>query len=117
MSDSITKKPSLRPVSIREIEDKIAVIRGMEVIADEFQDGSNFPYVSAPRDGDGNLLNNDGKIALYRYANYFDEKGNFRLSGDDGDVTVNDDGSITINADHKLLIYETEVDGETDYSL
>ncbi len=34
MSDSITKKPSLRPVSIREIEDKIAVIRGMEVIAD-----------------------------------------------------------------------------------
>ena len=34
MSDSITKKPSSRPVSIREIEDKIAVIRGMEVIAD-----------------------------------------------------------------------------------
>ena len=89
----------------------------MEVIADEFQDGSNFPYVSAPRDGDGNLLNNDGKIALYRYANYFDEKGNFRLSGDDGDVTVNDDGSITINANHKLHIYETEVNGETDYSL
>ena len=40
-----------------------------------------------------------------------------RRSGDEGDVTVNDDGSITINADHKLHIYETEVDGETDYSL
>ncbi|MBR4090124.1 MAG: transglycosylase domain-containing protein, partial [Mogibacterium sp.] len=31
----------------------------MKVIAKEFQDGSNFPYVSAPRDGDGNLLNSD----------------------------------------------------------
>ena len=34
MSDSTKKKTSLFPVSIREIEDKIAVIRGMEVIAD-----------------------------------------------------------------------------------
>ena len=89
----------------------------MEVIAKEFQDGSNFPYVSAPSDGDGNLLNNDGKIALYKYSNFFDKDGNFRLSGEAGDVTVNDDGSITINANHKLHIYETEVNGETDYSL
>ena len=89
----------------------------MKVIAKEFQDGSNFPYVSAPWDADGNLLNNDGKIALYNYYNFFDQKGNFRLSGADGDVTVNDDGSITINAGHKLLIYETEVNGETDYSI
>lgn len=91
--------------------------KAMEVIAKEFQDGSNFPYVSAPRDGNGNMLNNDGKIALYKYENFFDKKGNFKLSGDEGDVTVNDDGSITINADHKLHIYETEVNGETDYSL
>ena len=89
----------------------------MEVIAKEFQDGSNFPYVSAPQDGDGNLLNNDGHIALYNYNNFFDSKGNFKLSGADGDVKVNDDGSITIKADHKLEIYETEVNGETDYSL
>ena len=89
----------------------------MKIIAKEFQDGSNFPYVSAPRDGEGNLLNNDGKIALYNYENFFDGDGNFRLSGADGDVTVHDDGSITINADHKLHIYETDVNGETDYSL
>jgi len=89
----------------------------MEVIANEFQDGSNFPYVSAPRDGDGNMLNNDGNIALYKYSNFFDRKGNFRLYGSRGDVTVNDDGSITINAGHRLHIYETEVDGATDYSL
>ena len=89
----------------------------MEVIAKEFQDGSNFPYVSAPLDASGNMLNNDGQIALYKYANYFDEDGNFLLSGADGDVKVESDGSITIMANHKLYIYETEVDGATDYSL
>ena len=91
--------------------------KAMQVIADEFQDGSNFPYVSAPRDGDGNLLNNDGQIALYRFDNYFDDEGDFKLKGSDGDVSVNSDGSITINAGHKLEIYETEVDGATDYSI
>ncbi len=89
----------------------------MQVIAKEFQDGSNFPYVSAPQDSAGNLLNNDGQIALYKYDNFFSKKGNFKLKGSDGDVTVGDDGSITINKDHKLLIYETEVNGEIDYSL
>lgn len=89
----------------------------MKVIAKEFQDGSNFPYVTAPRDGDGNLLNNDGKIALYRYDNYFNKKGSFKLKGSEGDVTVNDDGSITIKAGHKLEIYETEVNGSPDYSI
>lgn len=34
MSDSITKKTSLLPVRISEIEDKITTIRGMDVIAD-----------------------------------------------------------------------------------
>ena len=89
----------------------------MEVIADEFQDGSNFPYVSAPHDADDNILNNDGEIALYKYSNYFDNAGNFRLSGADGDVKVKKDGSFTIKKNHKLHIYETEVNGETDYSL
>ena len=91
--------------------------KATEVIAEEFQNGDNFPYVSAPVDGDGNLLNNDGHIALYRYGNYFNNDGDFRLKGSDGDVTVNADGSFTINAGHKLEIYETEVDGATDYSI
>ena len=34
MSNSMVKKPSILPVSIREIEGKITTIRGMEVIAD-----------------------------------------------------------------------------------
>ncbi|MCQ2562907.1 MAG: transglycosylase domain-containing protein [Mogibacterium sp.] len=89
----------------------------MEVIAKEFQDEGNFPYVTASRDSAGNLLNEEGHINLYKYGNYFDEDGTFKLSGDDGDVKINRDGSITIVKDHKLHIYETEVDGSTDYSL
>ena len=89
----------------------------MEVIAKEFQDEDNFPYVTASKDSEGNLLNQDGQISLYKYSNAFDEDGNFTLSGSAGDVRVNGDGSITIVKDHKLHIYETEVGGETDYSL
>ena len=91
--------------------------QAMEVIAKEFQDDSNFPYVTAPKDADGNMLNNDGKIALYKYDNYFDDDGNFRLSSAEGDVRVNSDGSFTIIKDHKLYIYQTEVNGATDYSI
>ena len=89
----------------------------MEVIAKEFQDGSNFPYVSAPLDGNGDMLNSDGNISLYKFDNYFDKDGDFKLSGSDGDVKVNDDGSITIMRDHKLHIYETEVGDTIDYSI
>ena len=88
-----------------------------KVIVDEFKDDSNFPYVTAPRDADGNMLNNDGEIMLYRYDNDFDEKGNFTLSGENGDVKVNSDGSVTIMKDKKLHIYETEVEAGTDYSI
>ena len=91
--------------------------QAMEVIAKEFQDGSNFPYVTAPKDANDNMLNNDGQIALYKYDNYFDAEGNFRLSGAEGDVQIGDDGSITIMKGQKLNIYETEVDGATDYSI
>ncbi|MBQ6439994.1 MAG: transglycosylase domain-containing protein [Mogibacterium sp.] len=91
--------------------------KAMKVIAKEFQDGSNFPYVSAAQDADGNLLNNDGQIALYNYHNFFDKDGDFKLSGSAGDVKVGKDGSITIMKNHKLHIYETEVDGATDYSI
>ena len=88
-----------------------------KVIAKEFKDSSNFPSVSAiyNTDSEGNMLNNDGEIALYNYNNYFSSKGNFTLSGDD--LKINDDGSVVIRRNHNLNIYETEVNGETDYSL
>ncbi|MBR0400531.1 MAG: penicillin-binding protein, partial [Mogibacterium sp.] len=87
------------------------------VVAKEFQDASNFPSVSAlyKTDSNGNMLNNDGDIALYKYDNDFDEDGNFTLGEDE--VKLNSDGSATILKGKKLNIYETQVDGGTDYSL
>lgn len=87
------------------------------VIAKEFRDSSNFPSVSAiyNTDSDGNMLNNDGDIALYNYDHFFNDKGSFTLSGDE--VKINKDGSVTVKKGHNLNIYETEVNGETDYSL
>ena len=72
---------------------------------------------SAYYDGDGNILNNDGEIALYDYEDYFDEDDNFRLSGDNDEIEFKEDGSAVINKGHNLLIYETEVNGATDYSI
>ncbi len=86
-------------------------------VAEAFKDSSNFPSVSAihKTDEDGNMLNNDGDIALYNYEHYFDENGNFTLSGDS--VSINSDGSVTIMKGHDLHIYETQVQDGTDYSL
>lgn len=93
--------------------------KAQNVIAEEFKDGSNFPAVSAiwRQDGAGNILNNDGQIALYDYDDYFDKNDNFTLRGDDNDIKFNDDGSAVIYAGRNLNIYETEVEGGTDYSI
>lgn len=87
------------------------------VVAKEFQKDSNFPGISGIyyKDGDGNILNNDGQIAMYNYANDFNDNGDFVLSGKD--VNVNHDGSITIVKNRKLNIYETDTADGTDYSL
>ena len=86
-------------------------------VAEAFKDSDNFPTVSAINhtDEDGNMLNNDDEIALYNYEHYFDENGNFTLSGDS--VRLNSDGSVTIVKGHDLHIYETQVQDGTDYSL
>ena len=91
--------------------------QAQNVVAEEFQDASNFPSLTAlyNTDYDGNMLNNDGDIALYKYDNDFDEDGDFTL--DDDEVDFNDDGSVTILKDKKLYIYETQVGDGTDYSL
>ncbi|MBR2673871.1 MAG: transglycosylase domain-containing protein [Mogibacterium sp.] len=90
-----------------------------KTVAQEFRKDDNFPFVSAiyNKDGDGNILNNDGQIALYDYEDYFDKDDNFRLSGKDGDIKFNDDGSATIYQGHNLLLYETEVGDAIDYSI
>ena len=90
-----------------------------KVVVNEFKEGSYIPSISGMynRDANNNILNNDGQIVLYDYDNYFDKKGNFRLKGEDGDVSVNSDGSITINSGNRLNIYETDTAEGTDYSI
>lgn len=91
--------------------------QAQEIVVNEFKDSENFPSVSAIHntDEDGNMLNNDGDIALYNYDHFFDENGNFTLA--ENDVAIAPDGSVTIGAGRDLNIYTTEVNGETDYSL
>ena len=93
--------------------------KAQNTVAEEFKNDDNFPFVSAVynQDGDGNILNNDGDIALYDYEDYFNEEDDFRLSGENDEVVLHDDGSVTINKGHNLLIYETDVDGAKDYSI
>ncbi len=87
------------------------------VIAEEFKDSSNFPTIAAihKTDEDGNMLNNDGDVALYNFDHFFDEDGNFTLGSDE--VSINGDGSVTIYKGKNLNIYETQVAEGTDYSL
>ena len=87
-----------------------------KVVVKEFKNGANYPGISGiyDQDSQGNIQNN-GMILLYKYDNFFNDKGEFTLTEKEG--TVNNDGSITINRGGRLNIYTTTVDGETDYSL
>lgn len=86
-----------------------------KVIEKEFADDSNFPSVITNRDSNGNILNSWGGISLYDYDDFFDSKGNFRLHK--SEFVKKKDGSLVIKAGKRLNIYETEVNGTTDYSL
>lgn len=89
--------------------------KAQKVIEREFADNSNFPSVITNMDSDGNILNSWGGISLYDYDDYFDSKGNFKLKKKE--FLKRKDGSLVIKAGKRLNIYETEVDGQTDYSL
>lgn len=86
-----------------------------KVITNEFNDDSNFPSVYTSVDGDGNILNSWGGVSLYDYDDFFDSKGNFTLYEDE--IAKRKDGGLVIKTGHRLNIYETEVNGETDYSI
>lgn len=86
------------------------------IIETEFSNSANFPRVANLRkDGNGNILGNNGQILLYDYTTYFDENLFFVLSPEE--YLLNGDGSVTIFKGKRLNIFNTTVKGETDYSL
>ncbi|HHW95116.1 MAG TPA: hypothetical protein GX736_04220 [Mogibacterium sp.] len=91
--------------------------KAQKTVVDAFKNDDNFPSVSGMyyQDSEGNILNSDGQLALYNYNKDFSKNGDFTIPSKD--VVFNNDGSVTIKKGRMLNIYETEVEGQTDYSL
>lgn len=91
--------------------------QAQEVIEKEYKNDSNFPQpMGYSTDSNGNILNKTGGgVMLYKYSNYIESDGSFKLKSDE--YKWNDDGSLTIYAGKRLAIYDTTVQGTTDYSV
>ena len=89
--------------------------QAQKVIEKEFDNDANFPNAVINTDGNGNVINKYGQVVLYDYNDYFDEHGNFTFRTDE--IVKRKDGSMIIRANKRLNVYNTEVNGETDYSI
>lgn len=91
--------------------------QAQQVIEKEYKDDSNFPEpINYRTDSKGNILNSEsGNIMLYKLSNYISDDGYFKLKS--SEYEWNDDGSLTIFAGKRLAIYDTTVQGQTDYSV
>lgn len=86
------------------------------IVETEFSNNANFPNVTnLNKDGAGNILNASGKIMLYSYNSYFNSDGGFTLTPEE--YTVASNGDVIIYGGKRLNLYETQVDGKTDWSI
>lgn len=79
---------------------------------------SNFPEVrksSLNKDKNGNILNANGNVLLYKKATYFDSEGDFNLSP--SEYQWNSDGSLTVFKGKRMNFYNTKVQNKTDVSV
>lgn len=89
--------------------------QAQNAIEEEFAKSSNFPSVSNIRyDSNGNIINVAGVVSLYKYSNYFNDKGEFVLNKDEYRVR---DGNLVLKKGKRLNFYTTNVNGTTDYSV
>ncbi len=89
--------------------------QAQSVIEKEFDNNGNFPYITGySKDSNGNIKGPNGNT-LYAYSNYINSDGKFILKSDE--YKKNDDGSMIVYAGKRLNIYDTTVQGETDYSV
>lgn len=88
-----------------------------KIVEKEFDQSYNYPSVAGLRkDSDGNVLNNKtGKILLYDYDDYFNEKDQFVLNKKE--FKKNSDGSMTIYSGKRLNIYDITVNNAADVSV
>lgn len=86
------------------------------IVEEEFAKDNNFSGVAyVRRNKSGDILNENGKIMLYDYGHYFNDKDEFTLEKDE--YKMNGDGSMTIYAGKRLNIYDVEVNGSPDVSI
>ncbi len=89
--------------------------QAQEVVETEFDNDANYPGIIPRYDGNGNIVTKYGQVSLYAYSNYFDSEGNFTFQS--GECVKRKDGGLVIRAGKRLNIYDTQVNGETDYSI
>ena len=110
MSDSIVKKPSMFPVSIRDVEDKIAVIRGVEVIADA--DVAAL-YGVETKDVNRAVRNNPDKFPpSYMFELNMKELQDLRLKNSSTNVSVMNRNSTKVFSERGLYMLATILKGE-----
>lgn len=90
-------------------------LKAQKTIQKEFRNDANFPSITnISYDGNGNILNKNGVVAMYKYSNYI---SNGRFTFKSGEITKNSDNSLTIKANRRLNVYKTTANGQTDYSI
>lgn len=85
----------------------------MQQIAEaEFSKNSNFPHIARMNtDKNGNVLDANKNIAMYKRGTYFDADGSFTLRS--GEFDFDADGNLVIYAGQRLRFYTVKGSGDT----
>ncbi len=76
---------------------------------------NNYPQLQFRIDMYGNIIRDNGKIALYAYNNLIDDKGNYVLAA--GTYNRSPKGDLVFNKKSMVNVYDTKVEGDLVYSL
>lgn len=75
-------------------------------VEEKFKENGNFPNVTnLDTDSNGNLLNDNGNLMLYKYSNYFNDSGKFVLKKNEFKKKGN--GDILLKKGKRLNFYKT----------
>jgi len=81
-----------------------------DIMTAEINNSSNYVNIGyLPKDNNGNVIDNDGNILLYKYSNIFNSDGSFTLRESDYSKDGND---IILKKGKDLIFYEAESNGQ-----